>query len=58
MVLPIARIKLFRNSPCYRTVKIYNKKPLNVKIFIIKLKYFLNEKCDYIINDKDVLNCE
>lgn len=57
LVLPTPRLELFRNSPYYRAISIYNKIPLNIKNEInnktlsVKLKKYLIEKCYYSMHE-------
>lgn len=57
LVLPTPNIEMFRNSPMYRCIQIFNKLPENLKIiekdhiFKEKLKVALINKCYYTIND-------
>lgn len=57
LTLPTPRIEMFRNSPLYRCILLYNKLPdyikneENVTTFKNKLKYILLNKCYYNVEE-------
>jgi hypothetical protein len=57
VVVPEPKLELYRNSPLYRSILIYNKIPIeiklesNINVFKTKLTQYLINKAYYSVND-------